>query len=165
MVTTLECEPDCDCSATAPETNRAILFVSPLEEDHGSLRKILHHAKWEIHDAYSYREALACLHVTEIGVVITERDLPGHCWQDLLDTAAKMCHGPNLVVSSRFADERLWAEVLNLGGYDVLYTPFEASEAMRVISLAWQQWDHRRAKPTQREVAKAAGVVARAQVG
>jgi len=133
-------------STNAPETNRAILFVSPREEDHGSLREILNHANWEIHDAYRFREALACLDLNEIGVVITERDLAEHCWQDLLDAVARMCHGPNLIVASRLADERLWAELLNLSGYDLLYTPFEASETIRVISLAWQQWSRRSVK-------------------
>ncbi len=127
------------------------------------MREILNHASWEIHDAYRFREALACLDANEIGVVITERDLTEHCWQDLLDAVATMCHGPNLIVSSRRADERLWAEVLNLGGYDVLYTPFEASETIPVISLAWRQWNYRRAKPVKRKVTKATGVVAPAQ--
>ena len=35
---------------------------------------------------------------------------------------------PRFVVSSRLADDHVWAEVLNLGGYDVLCTPFEARE-------------------------------------
>lgn len=111
-----------------------------------SLQEILSHADWEIHDAYRFREALACLDLNEIGVVITERDLAEHCWQDLLDAVARMCHGPNLIVASRLADERLWAELLNLGGYD-LHTPFEASETIRVISLAWQQWSRSPSRP------------------
>ena len=43
---------------------------------------------------------------------------------------------PNLVVTSRLADDRLWAEVLNLGGWDVLSTPFEAAELIRVLFAA-----------------------------
>lgn len=34
------------------------------------------------------------------------------------------------------ADDLLWAEVLNLGGYDVLQTPFEANEVLPVVNLA-----------------------------
>jgi hypothetical protein len=34
------------------------------------------------------------------------------------------------------ADERLWAEVLNLCGYDVLATPFHADEVLCSISSA-----------------------------
>ena len=41
-----------------------------------------------------------------------------------------------LVVTSRIADEWLWAEVLNLGGYDVLAQPFDREEVTRVVRSA-----------------------------
>jgi hypothetical protein len=34
----------------------------------------------------------------------------------------------------------MWAEVLNLGGYDVLPEPFDGSEVIRILSLAWLHW-------------------------
>ena len=37
---------------------------------------------------------------------------------------------PSLIVLSCRADEFLWAKVLNLGGFDVLMTPFEAEEVL-----------------------------------
>jgi len=42
-------------------------------------------------------------------------------------------------VVSRLADERLWAEALNPGAYDMLLTPFEAEEVFRVIG--WRRLD------------------------
>ena len=53
--------------------------------------------------------------------------------------AAVIC-SPLLLVTSKTADENLWAEVLNLGGYDVLMKPFELGEVTRVIGMAWRQW-------------------------
>jgi hypothetical protein len=44
------------------------------------------------------------------------------------------------VVASRHADENLWGEVLNLGGYDVLIKPFDCSEVTRVVGMAWRHW-------------------------
>jgi DNA-binding response OmpR family regulator len=41
-----------------------------------------------------------------------------------------------LIVCSRLADERLWAEVLNLGGYDVLAIPFHAGEVEHTVNAA-----------------------------
>jgi len=41
-----------------------------------------------------------------------------------------------LVVTSKFPDESLWAEVLNLGGYDVLAQPFDREEVTRVVRSA-----------------------------
>jgi len=43
---------------------------------------------------------------------------------------------PLLIVSSRNADERLWAEVLNLGGFDVIATPFDSFEVSFVAATA-----------------------------
>jgi len=38
-----------------------------------------------------------------------------------------------LIVTSRVADARLWAEVLNLGGFDVIAKPFHAPEVLHVL--------------------------------
>ena len=54
-----------------------------------------------------------------------------------------------MIVTSRLADERLWAEALNLGAYDVLAKPFDRTEAMRVVAAAW------------RDVVRVEGVLAR----
>jgi DNA-binding response OmpR family regulator len=48
-----------------------------------------------------------------------------------------------LNVSSRLADDYPWAEALNLGAYDVLAKPFEATEVIRIVSLAWRHWQDR----------------------
>jgi DNA-binding response OmpR family regulator len=37
------------------------------------------------------------------------------------------------------ADEYLWAEVLNLGGYDLLAKPFRDPEVKRVLAAALRQ--------------------------
>lgn len=50
---------------------------------------------------------------------------------------------PVLIVVSRVVDDGLWAEVLNLGGYDVLATPFRAREVIRSVSFAWRHWQDR----------------------
>jgi hypothetical protein len=62
--------------------------------------------------------------------VICERSLPDGEWKDLLGKT------PRLIVTSYAADESLWAEVLNLGGYDVLAQPFDEQEVRRVVALA-----------------------------
>jgi hypothetical protein len=63
-------------------------------------------------------------------VVICERSLPDGDWKDLLGKT------PRLIVTSDAADEALWAEVLNLGGNDVLAQPFDEQEVRRVVAMA-----------------------------
>jgi hypothetical protein len=53
-----------------------------------------------------------------------------------------------LVVASHCADEFLWAEVLNLGGYDVLAQPFEDGDVLRVLASALRE--RRRLRPQRR---------------
>lgn len=66
--------------------------------------------------------------------------MPDSSWKSLLAALDQLPDRPLLVVTSRLADEHLWAEVLNLGGYDVLMKPFDPQEVVRVISLAWLRW-------------------------
>jgi DNA-binding response OmpR family regulator len=63
--------------------------------------------------------------------------MPDGNWNTILLGLRELPDPPSVVVVSRFADEHLWAEVLNLGGYDVLATPFDRSEVLRVLYLAW----------------------------
>jgi FixJ family two-component response regulator len=71
-------------------------------------------------------------------VVVCERDLPDGSWKDILDMTMLLDSPPPLIVASRLADDYLWAEVLNLGGYDVLTKPLDESEVHRTVRLAWE---------------------------
>ena len=51
-----------------------------------------------------------------------------------------MPNAPSLIVTSRLADDRLWAEALNLGAWDVLAKPFHVTEVIRSVRSAWQHW-------------------------
>ena len=73
---------------------------------------------------------------SKISVVICETLLPDGSWKDLLACMARAKASAVLVVTSKVADEWLWAEVLNLGGYDVLAQPFDHEEVTRVVRSA-----------------------------
>ena len=76
-----------------------------------------------------------------VPVLLCERDHADGNWEDLLQATARLPAPPNLIVFSRLADECLWAQVLNLGGFDVLMTPFEPEEVLRVTFAAWSRWE------------------------
>src|ERR1039458_5525052 len=107
-----------------PETNSTrtmtVLSVSPLAEDYFSLQAIFSHSKRALYRADSLASALAIIRRWEIGVVICERNLSPGTWIDLLEELRPLPDAPPLIVTSRLADEKLWAEALNLGAYDVL---------------------------------------------
>ena len=114
------------------------LLVSPFESDHAVLRHVFSQSNWRLLAAYDCESALALMSRELIPVVIC--GLRGGDWKFLLEVGARLAHPPRLIVSSRVMDEHLWAEVLNLGGYDVLATPFDPREVFRSVSLAWHSW-------------------------
>ena len=127
----------------AAEGAIAILLIGPLDARRRVLRNILAAPQWEIREAATYGKAVRILNRRPIAVAICDTELEDRNWQELLANFQIRANPPNLIVSSRLADERLWAEVLNLGGYDVLLQPFDRSEVLRVAHMAWMDWRQR----------------------
>jgi DNA-binding NtrC family response regulator len=128
-------------SIPSPAGTATVLAVSPLPADRIQLRKILSPWNWRLHEASDCREALALLRGQSIPVLLCERDYADGSWEDLLSATARLPAPPNIIVFSRLADESLWAEVMNMGGFDVLITPFEPEEVLRVTFAAWSRWE------------------------
>lgn len=122
-----------------------LLFVGAAEGDGLSLGAILRGSDWQLHKVRNCQEALKFLDQNCLSVVLSEAELPDGNWKELLNSMARLSASPSLIVSSRLADDRLWAEVLNLGGFDVLMTPFETEEVLRVTDSARQNWERRNA--------------------
>jgi DNA-binding response OmpR family regulator len=145
-----------------------VLSVSPIADDHTSLSSIFERSerilcsdsKWTLRPCATVESAIGALCHERIPLVVTERDLAPGSWRDILENTLLRPDPPFLIVTSRLADERLWAEVLNLGAYDVLAKPFDASEVMRALASAWRHWtnlhDHNRVRHPQVKVAMGA---------
>jgi DNA-binding response OmpR family regulator len=103
---------------------------------------------WALDFAWTFADAEAALRTASFGVVICGGLFEdGHGWKDILNEIRRKPVPPQLIVADRLADEALWAEVLNLGCYDLLITPFEAEEVRRVVPMAWGLWQ-RALEPT-----------------
>ncbi len=121
-----------------------VLSVSPNPYDHAVLCRILVSADdpivaaltWSVHRASSLESARISLGTIDLQIVVSERDIPPATWKDLLADISAMRDPPLLIVTSRLADENLWAEALNLGAWDVLAKPFDSDEVLRVLSSA-----------------------------
>lgn len=117
-----------------------VLAVFPLVEDHISLDKILSGSTWKVLFKRTLEEARTALNGCWFGVVLSEgRFADDHGWKDLLCEMQNLKHPPPLIVADRLADERLWAEVLNLGAFDLLAKPFEAKEVLYAMNSACQR--------------------------
>jgi DNA-binding NtrC family response regulator len=127
-----------------------LLTVSACRGNHVFLKQVFRDTNWELREARTYRDALMILCTDRMPVVICESCLPDGNWKDILSQVAVLPDAPRLIVTSREPDESLWAEVLNMGGYDVLATPFEKDEVIRVVSRAWQSWEEEWSRMNQR---------------
>jgi hypothetical protein len=98
----------------------AVLIISSFEEDHIRFSRILGGRHYEAHAVRTCQRGLAILQERAVSIVICERDLPDGTWKDIAQVPDMLCDRPYLLVTSRLADDYLWVEVQNLGGYDVL---------------------------------------------
>jgi CheY-like chemotaxis protein len=117
-----------------------VLSVSPIQHDHDTLASLLGRDQWSIHNALSLLSASTFLRAHAVPLVICEHDLLPGTWTQLLAEIRLLSVSPFLIVTSRVADDYLWAEALNLGAYDVLAKPFDRTEVTRILSSAWLHW-------------------------
>jgi DNA-binding NtrC family response regulator len=123
--------------AEKPIIDEIVLAVFPAEEDRTELATIFTGSNWKLRFARTVPQTQTVLSKSSVRVIISEGWLSDdYCWKDLLLELQKMEHPPPLIVADRLADERLWAEVLNLGGYDLLAKPFDAKEILHVVTTA-----------------------------
>ena len=108
------------------------------EYDDGRLliHEIFRDAGWRLFEARGGEDALDHLEQVVIHVVIARSEFPGWDWKQVLHKLKYRKKPPQLIVTSRTADEQLWSEVLNCGGYDVLTEPFRRDEVERVVAAA-----------------------------
>jgi DNA-binding NtrC family response regulator len=136
---------------TTVTQNATVLSVGTNPADTVSLERIFHASGWR---AYTNSEwtliaratlasAFSVLRERPIPIVLCDCDLMPRTWRELLEHISALPDPPLLIVTSRRKDERLWAEAPNLGAYDVLARPFDSTEVIHVLSLAWQHWQDR----------------------
>jgi CheY-like chemotaxis protein len=133
-------------------TTVTVFHIGPRDQDLYLLSDILDRADWKMCPNTRWSLAAADdepsvadrLLSEPIPIVLCERQSLGGNWRDVLESVGRIPASPLLIVTSRTADEYLWAEALNLGAYDVLSKPYFPAEVIRVLSMAWLHWANRR---------------------
>jgi DNA-binding response OmpR family regulator len=140
-------ERNCTSSVDKPDGRGSLLSANILNDLHGTLDPS---RTFKVNTCATLASGLAALPKRQFEVVVCERDLTPGSWKDVLDQVTILPDPPLLIVTSRLADERLWAEALNLGAFDVLAKPFDRLETVRVIGAAWRAWWAKR-QPARKE--------------
>ena len=113
-----------------------ILFISGHREDAQRLSQMLHALPLALDHVETVQHARAKLRQHTYPVVLTEADLPDGTWHDVLHVARDCPHEVEVIVTDPHADARFWAEILNLGAYDLVAQPFYEPEVRRILSNA-----------------------------
>jgi DNA-binding response OmpR family regulator len=113
-----------------------ILLCTKDPRDRDLFESLAGGAAWRIHHAPEFADAVSTLARRAISAVVCDADQGGELWRRLLSVTDGGASRPRVIVLSRLPHERLWAEVLNLGAYDLLMKPLDPAEARRVLMMA-----------------------------
>lgn len=112
----------------------AVLVAGPDNRAHAHLHAMLDLAGYRALTGRTVRQSIGLLNA--VRVVICEDVLPDGTWKDILAALDQVHSPPALIVTSAVVGARLWAEVLNLGGSDVLAQPFSNEEVLWSVQYA-----------------------------
>lgn len=113
-----------------------ILFISGCADDARRLSRMLHDLPIALRHVGTLRQARIQLRQKEYDVILTEAELPDGQWPEVLSLAREAPRKSEVIVTNPHADTRFWAEVLNLGAYDLLAQPFYEPEVRRILHNA-----------------------------
>lgn len=123
---------------------KTMLLASPFGEDVEYFHRLLLGTSWTSRLAPTLEEAERCIATDRrISVIVAEHRLPGG-WLPLLSGNDRGPQAPRLIVAAHNPPDRLWAEVMNRGGQDVLAKPFDDGESWYCLESAWRSWSEAR---------------------
>lgn len=117
----------------------SLMTVLPAEEDRRAIENIVAPCRWTVYRATSCEEAIRFARYTRPRVLLCDAELPDGNWRRIWKALSIGRQPPLLIVASRNADESLWAQVLQAGGYDVLAKPFRSEEVVWSVHCAATQ--------------------------
>jgi DNA-binding NtrC family response regulator len=112
-----------------------VLVAMPSQQRLGLL-PILEESGMNISVAGNFLDGQQKLATQPYDLLFVDAELPGGSWQRLLQAVLKSDRACEVIVCSRCADERLWADVLQSGAYDLISEPFQEREVARIAQCA-----------------------------
>ncbi|HTS30884.1 MAG TPA: hypothetical protein VMH81_33660 [Bryobacteraceae bacterium] len=110
-----------------------ILFISGNRDDARHLSQMLENLPLVLDHVGSIHQACTMLQQNHYAVILTETAVQDGSWKDVLQMARDCPRELQVLVTDLHGDARLWAEVLNLGAYDLVAQPFYQPEVCRIL--------------------------------
>lgn len=125
-----------------------ILLVMP-QGRRDRMLKLLSESGREVLTAEGVKEAQAKLAgAVKYDLAFVDSELPDGSWRDVLQFIVASHADCEMVVCSRCGDERLWAEVIQCGAFDLVPEPLERQEILRIMQSALDSRYMQRFDPT-----------------
>ena len=100
------------------------------------VRTFLEQAGLVVTSANDFRDAQRLLRGITCDLVLVEVEISDGSWQDLLEFILDAKIACEMIVCSRLGDERLWAEVIQSGAYNLIVEPYGQREFLRIVQGA-----------------------------
>jgi CheY-like chemotaxis protein len=134
-----------------PPGTITVLSCSPAEDDQAVLERTFRESSLTLYPncrltlqrSRTIASTIAALRTQRIPIVLCDLDGQPEAWREILQACKELSEPPCIIATSKVADDRLWAELLNGGAFDLLSKPFEASTVIRIIHSAWVHWQNR----------------------
>ena len=118
-----------------------VLVATPNDRHYRALENAILGTGWSLFRSYNLVEGLSAVINHEIEVIFTDCELPDGSWRDMVQSLRACRNAPRVIVFSQLADDRLWMDVLQSGGYDLVSVPFNRKEILRTGNGAWHSWE------------------------
>lgn len=102
------------------------------------LENVFRTREWKMRCVPSVKDGISTFLSMAPVIVICDDQLDDGDWRVALDAVNKAERPSPMIVTSRNADDRMWAEVLNRGGYDLLAKPYDTTAVVNVVGSAWR---------------------------
>jgi len=114
----------------------SLLIVTSRAEDVSELNEILRETSWLVTEVSSLDDAAAKLKAAALPIIFYDRDAAGVCWQETIERLIAARKGACVVLVSNVADQYLWEEVVQRGGFDLLPRPFRKDQVLSTLAFA-----------------------------
>jgi DNA-binding NtrC family response regulator len=117
-----------------------LLLVSPSESDSETLRQALAGTRWRLVHVKSCAGAAPLLASHVFPVIIRDQQCCELGCVHAIRCARAGPYAAPLIVAAQTPDCRVWEDVIDHGGFDVLCRPFEAAKVRRIVEFAYKHW-------------------------
>jgi DNA-binding NtrC family response regulator len=112
------------------------------------LERAISRAEWNVLHMRTYEEALATMVSVLVPVIVCDENAAGGHWKEVIKSIISSPHPAPVLVASKSHDWRLWVDIIDSGGFDLISKPFDGATAGEKLELAFGHWKHGRTRRT-----------------